>query len=109
MAVSRAAVVALAAIAMLAVGAAAQVVVVTDAGPVRGVEGDAHRAFYGVPFGKPPVGDLRWASPQRAEPWTEVRDASEPGNMWYARVGRGRHALGVLSAGRQSRHRPERV
>ncbi|XP_044125241.1 fatty acyl-CoA hydrolase precursor, medium chain-like [Bufo gargarizans] len=33
--------------------------------------------FYGVPFAKPPVGPLRFANPEPAEPWTSVRDASE--------------------------------
>ncbi|XP_044125242.1 fatty acyl-CoA hydrolase precursor, medium chain-like [Bufo gargarizans] len=33
--------------------------------------------FYGVPFAKPPVGPLRFANPEPAEPWSSVRDASE--------------------------------
>jgi len=31
--------------------------------------------FKGVPFAKPPVGDLRWAAPQKPEPWEGVKIA----------------------------------
>ena len=30
----------------------------------------AVRAYKGIPFAKPPVGDLRWREPQPAEPWS---------------------------------------
>jgi para-nitrobenzyl esterase len=53
-------------------------VVRTDAGAVRGVVGDDHRLFQGVPYAKPPVDELRWRSPQRPERWTGVRDATKP-------------------------------
>ncbi len=33
------------------------------------------RAFLGIPFAKPPTGDLRWAAPEPADAWEHVRDA----------------------------------
>ncbi|OKJ13859.1 carboxylesterase/lipase family protein [Kitasatospora sp. CB01950] len=43
------------------------------------VTGDA-RHFLGVPYAKPPVGDLRWVPPQPATPWSGVREATRPGS-----------------------------
>src|SRR5258708_22236612 len=37
------------------------------------------RAFMGLPYAAPPVGDLRWKAPQPAAKWTGVRDASKYG------------------------------
>ena len=47
----------------------------TENGLVRGVAAsDPHITVYkGIPFAKPPVGDLRWRAPQPAENWTGVR------------------------------------
>jgi para-nitrobenzyl esterase len=46
------------------------------AGPLTGATRGGTRAFFGIPYAKPPVGDLRWRSPVAAEPWTEPRDAT---------------------------------
>lgn len=49
------------------------------AGQVAGiVEGDV-RAFKGIPFAKPPVGEARWKAPAPLPRWDGVRDASEFG------------------------------
>lgn len=37
--------------------------------------------FRGVPFAKPPVGDLRWKAPQPAEHWEGIRKAYFDGNI----------------------------
>ena len=55
-------------------------VVETANGPVRGAvvytPYGAVRQFLGIPYGRPPVGERRFCAPERAEPWTEVLDAS---------------------------------
>src|SRR6185295_12354557 len=38
------------------------------------------RAFKGIPFGAPPVGDLRWKEPQPVPKWEGVRKAEQWGN-----------------------------
>lgn len=32
------------------------------------------QTYFGVPFAKPPLGDLRWKAPQAADPWEGVRE-----------------------------------
>ncbi len=52
-------------------------VVNVTGGQIRGrIASDGGGAFKGVPFARPPVGDLRWREPQPIQPWTGVRDAS---------------------------------
>lgn len=55
------------------------VLVRTDKGPIRGTVTGEHRQFSGIPYAAPPVGKLRWASPQPARSWTTPRDATRPG------------------------------
>ena len=52
----------------------------TDAGKIHGIEqpGDV-RAWLGVPYAAPPVGDLRWKRPQRAPKWEGVLDTVQTG------------------------------
>src|SRR5688500_16362593 len=46
----------------------------TDAGLVSGVTlPSGVRTFKGIPFGAPPVGDLRWRAPQPVAKWTGIR------------------------------------
>jgi para-nitrobenzyl esterase len=47
----------------------------TSFGKLRGVPRGKHIAFLGVPYARPPVGDLRFMAPQPPVPWTGVRDA----------------------------------
>ena len=51
----------------------------TEAGTVRGVEGAGTRAYLGVPFAAPPVGERRFAPPENVEPWTETLDCENFG------------------------------
>jgi para-nitrobenzyl esterase len=44
-------------------------------GAVEGVVKDGIASFKGIPFAAPPVGDLRWRSPQPVKPWEGVRKA----------------------------------
>jgi para-nitrobenzyl esterase len=52
-------------------------------GTVEGVVTDGIASFKGIPFAAPPVGDLRWRSPQPVKPWDGVRkaDSYAPGPM----------------------------
>lgn len=52
----------------------------TRQGKVQGktlqVPGGEIRAFLGIPYGKPPVGQLRFRAPEPAEKWERVKDAT---------------------------------
>jgi len=52
-------------------------IVSLEKGDVRGVVIDEGRVelFAGIPYAKPPVGDLRWREPQDPEPWDGVLNA----------------------------------
>jgi para-nitrobenzyl esterase len=51
----------------------------TVEGPVQGKLAGATRAFLGIPYVAPPIGDLRWKPPQPIEHWSAPRDATEFG------------------------------
>jgi para-nitrobenzyl esterase len=55
-------------------------IVHTQQGMVRGVVTGDHRVFSGIPYAAPPVGNLRWRSPQPPESWDGVRGATRPGS-----------------------------
>jgi para-nitrobenzyl esterase len=54
----------------------------TRSGPLRGCD-DAQETWVwrGIPFAKPPVGELRWKAPRAVEPWGEPRDATRFGRL----------------------------
>jgi para-nitrobenzyl esterase len=61
-----------------AAGHADSLVVKTAQGRVHGklINEGKVRAFLGIPYAAPPVGDLRWKAPQPPAKWTGVRDAT---------------------------------
>ena len=61
---------------VLASPAAAQPIVATTAGSVKGVVDQDIVTFKGIRFAQPPLGPLRWHAPVPAMPWQGVRDAT---------------------------------
>lgn len=51
----------------------------TTHGPIEGKKEQGLWAFLGIPYGKAPVGELRWKAPLPADEWKEVRDATHYG------------------------------
>jgi para-nitrobenzyl esterase len=63
----------------------------TEFGIVVGSNDDATTGTYawkGVPFAKPPVGDLRWKAPVDPQPWASPRQTQQFGNacVQYGRI-----------------------
>jgi para-nitrobenzyl esterase len=56
---------------------AAPVKVAIDAGVLVGDSTNGVNSFKGVPFAKPPVGNLRWTPPQKPDKWAADRDATQ--------------------------------
>ena len=73
---------ALAAVSPLRMLAAITDPVKTSDGKLSGVTlASGVRAFKGIPFAAPPIGNLRWKQPQPPEPWKGVRKADAFGNV----------------------------
>lgn len=61
-------------------------VVKIEQGQIRGaisedVRGGKFYTFLGIPYAKPPVGDLRFKAPVPVDPWAEILDVTENGNI----------------------------
>jgi para-nitrobenzyl esterase len=54
--------------------------VMIEQGLIRGEVLGSTVAFRGIPYAAPPVGQLRWRSPQSPQPWTDVRNTVQFGN-----------------------------
>ncbi len=76
------------ALGLMASARAADLKVKTDKGAVEGslTSDKKVRAFKGIPFAAPPVGNLRWQPPQPATSWKGVRAAKEFGSHCYQSV-----------------------
>jgi para-nitrobenzyl esterase len=55
-------------------------VVQINDGPIRGYKSEGVDIFLGIPYAAPPIGPLRWMSPQPVNPWHKVLDALAFGN-----------------------------
>ncbi len=42
--------------------------------------------FFGIPFAKPPVGNLRWKAPQPMAPWRDVLQTKNSDHNPYRRM-----------------------
>jgi para-nitrobenzyl esterase len=52
-------------------------IIETEYGKVKGLVKENHIEFMGIPFVKPPIGDLRWKRPQKIEKWEGVVDTTK--------------------------------
>lgn len=59
-------------------------------GTIEGVQQDGVFIYKGIPFAAPPVGDLRWKSPQPVIPWEGIKktDKFAPGPMQDTEFGK---------------------
>ena len=56
-------------------------IVQTEKGPIRGKRISLHHgkqvdAFFGIPYAKPPIGELRFRHPLPVDAWTDILDAT---------------------------------
>ena len=52
-------------------------IITTKYGRISGVDMDGYVLYKGIPYAKPPVGDLRWCPPQEVEAWDGVLKADD--------------------------------
>ncbi|CAH2084434.1 unnamed protein product [Euphydryas editha] len=50
---------------------------------VKNEYGGTYYSFKGIPYAKPPLGDLRFKAPQPVEPWDGIRNSSKFGPIAY--------------------------
>src|SRR3984957_8537097 len=66
-------------ISLAAFGASLPLQVKIDTGTIEGKANGPVRAFLGIPYAAPPVGELRWKPPAAVAKWTGVRKATDFG------------------------------
>lgn len=57
------------------------VIIETTKGKLRGIQEAGYQCFMGIPFAKPPLGDLRFHEPLPVDPWEEIKDATKFGSI----------------------------
>lgn len=62
---------------MQAQGANPTVIIAQGSATGKWIEDGTQKAFLGLPYAAPPVGELRWKAPQPPAAWKGVRDASK--------------------------------
>lgn len=61
----------------------------TKYGKIQGTSEGAVQIWYDVPYGKAPIGNLRWKAPEVPDAWDGIRDASVPGEDALQRTAKG--------------------
>lgn len=67
-----------------------------EQGVLVGREAEGVRSFKGVPYARPPVGELRWRAPRPAEAWSGERDAGRVGAICIQPPANGDNGVGPL-------------
>ena len=52
-------------------------IIETKKGKISGIDWGTYTEYRGIPYAKPPVGQLRWRAPQELEPWEGVYEATD--------------------------------
>lgn len=55
-------------------------IIKTKHGTIKGIKEKGIMVFKGVPYAKPPVGELRWKEPQPIDDWDGIKDTLKFGN-----------------------------
>jgi para-nitrobenzyl esterase len=66
--------------------AASDALVQIDAGTLRGTHIGSTTAFRGIPYARPPIGELRWQPPLAPASWQGVKEATQPGSACTQRA-----------------------
>lgn len=51
-------------------------IILTEKGQISGIETEFSYVYKGVPYAKPPIGDLRWHAPMPMDPWEGVLECT---------------------------------